>query len=52
MAAQARKPTGHAEARQGRGVFANAISKMIGFPTASANVPVNVALSPQNGGEL
>jgi hypothetical protein len=43
---------GTAEVRQGKGLLARAIGWIIGFPTAAVGIPVNVAMSCENGGEL
>jgi Domain of unknown function (DUF4166)/Saccharopine dehydrogenase NADP binding domain len=49
---QTRTWAGYAEVRRGNGMIAKAISRVIGFPNAAAEVPVSVVLSPERGGEL
>jgi hypothetical protein len=48
---QTRTWEGQAEVRRGRGILARGIARIIGFPEASATVPVRVVLSPEPGGE-
>ncbi len=48
---QAREWRGFAEVRRGGGVVARLVAAIIGFPEAAAQVPVRVALTPENGGE-
>lgn len=43
--------TGHAQVRRGDGTMAKAIAWIIGFPKASAEVPVSVVLTPEGHGE-
>jgi hypothetical protein len=47
----ARRWTGHAQVRRGRGLLARAIGAVIGFPKAAADVPVTVTFSPDAEGE-
>lgn len=42
---------GQAEVRRGQGWIARVIAKVIGFPSASPEIQVNVTLSPEQGGE-
>jgi hypothetical protein len=48
---QTRTWAGQAEVRRGRGIFARGVAWIIGFPEASAGVPVRVVLSPEGAGE-
>ena len=49
---QSRKWAGHAAVHRGTGWISKAIAGIIGFPEASAKIPVSVAISPDRGGEL
>lgn len=43
--------TGRAQVRRGKGIMAKAIARVIGFPQATADVPVRVVLAPEAKGE-
>lgn len=46
-----RRWTGGASVSRGRGILANLVAALIGFPKTSSQVPVTVAFSPENGVE-
>jgi hypothetical protein len=46
-----RRWTGFAEVRRGRGMVANLIARLVGFPKAAARVPVTVDFSSDNRAE-
>jgi hypothetical protein len=48
---QARRWSGRADIRRGKGIMARVIAALIGFPKAGTDVPVSVAFTPENGGE-
>lgn len=43
---------GQADVQRGKGLLANAIASIIGFPKAGKDIPVRVTLTPQNQQEL
>ncbi len=47
-----RKWSGKAEAKQGKGLLARGIAKLIGFPKSAPSIPVNVEMVCRDGGEL
>jgi hypothetical protein len=47
-----RRWSGTARVVRGKGLFAHLVAKIIGFPKSGEDVPVTVAFSPKNGGEL
>ena len=47
-----RRWSGEAEAKQGNGLLARTIAKLIGFPKSAPSIPVSVEMACQGGGEL
>lgn len=47
-----RRWSGSAKVVRGQGLFAHLVASIVGFPKNGEDVPVTVAFSPRNGGEL